>query len=130
MEALEKCRGLMDRYIPDCLVEDYEGLMATVELPDVDDRHVLAAAIKAGASAIITFNLKDFPSEALEPYGLDALSPDDFILDVISLEPEVVLESAQKTWQRLKNPPLTWETYLENLTRCGLVQTARWLSQQ
>ena len=43
----------MDRYIPDCLVEDYEGLMATVELPDVDDRHVLAAAIKAGASAII-----------------------------------------------------------------------------
>lgn len=130
MEALKRCRSLMDRYVPDCLVEDYEALIPKVELPDVDDRHVLAAAIRAGASVIITFNLKDFPSKALESHGIDALSPDEFILDVIGLEPEVVLESAQKTWQRLRNPPLTWGAYLENLTRCRLVKTARWLSQQ
>lgn len=42
LEALERYRDSMERYVPDCLVEDYEGLMATVELPNVDDRHVLA----------------------------------------------------------------------------------------
>lgn len=46
LEALERCRHLMDRYIPDCLVEDYEGLMATLELPDVDDRHIIGTAKK------------------------------------------------------------------------------------
>lgn len=120
----------MDRYIPDCLVEGYERLIAEVELPDEDDRHVLAAAIRAGASAIITFNLKDFPELALKPHGIDAMSPDEFVLDVIGLEPEAVLESARITWRRLKNPPLTWESYLENLSRCGLLKTARWLLQQ
>lgn len=120
----------MDRYIFDCLVEDYEALISLVELPDADDRHVLAAAIKAGAGAIITFNLKDFPSQSLKPHGIDALPPDEFILDVIGLEPEAVLESAHTAWRRLKNPPLTWEHYLENLTRCGLVRTADWLSKQ
>lgn len=130
LESLKKCRLLMDRYIPDCLVEGYESLVPELELPDKNDRHVLAAAIRAGASAIITFNLKDFPPQNLESHGVDAILPDEFILDVIGLEPEAVLESAQKTWRRLKNPPLTWEGYLENLTRCGLVQTAYWLSQQ
>lgn len=120
----------MDRYVPDCLVEGYESLIPEVELPDEDDRHVLAAAIRTGASAIITFNLKDFPEKALKPHGIDAISPDEFILDVIGLEPEAVLDSAQKTWMRLKNPPLTWEAHLKSLSRCGLVSTAKWLSKQ
>ena len=130
LEALERCRVLMDRYVPDCLVEGYESLISEVELPDEDDHHVLAAAIRTGASAIITFNLKDFPEKALKPHGVDAISPDEFILDVIGHEPEVVLDSAQKTWRRLKNPPLTWEAYLENLSRCGLMNTAKCLSKQ
>lgn len=93
----------MDRYIFDCLGEDYETLISLVELPDADDRHVLAAAIKAGAGAIVIFNLKDFPSQSLKPQGIDALSPDEFILDVISLEPETVLELAHAAPTRNHN---------------------------
>ena len=58
---LERTRKLMDLHARDCIVSGYEYLIEGVELPDPDDRHVLAAAIHSGAKAIITFNLRDFP---------------------------------------------------------------------
>jgi len=57
---LPRTRELMNQAVPDALVTGYESLICNLELPDADDRHVLAAAIRAGAQAIITFNLKDF----------------------------------------------------------------------
>ena len=50
-----------------------------LELPDANDRHVLAAAIKCNARIIVTINLKDFPTESLNPYGIEAMHPDEFI---------------------------------------------------
>jgi hypothetical protein len=44
----------------------------TLTLPDADDRHVLAAAIRAEADVIVTFNLGDFPAETLKRYGIEA----------------------------------------------------------
>lgn len=120
----------MNSAVRDCLIEGYEALVPQLDLPDANDRHVLAAAIKGHASAIITFNLKDFPESQLELYGIDAIGPDEFILDIVSLDPEAVLESARTVWHRLKRSPLTWERYLENLTRSRLGRTADWLSQQ
>jgi len=55
--GLARCRKLMDEHVPDCLVTGYEALIPTLTLPDVDDRHVLAAAIHGGAGLIVTFNL-------------------------------------------------------------------------
>lgn len=52
---------------------------------------MLAAAIRGGAQSIITLNLKDFPNEALDPYGIEALSPDEFVQDMLDLNPHVVL---------------------------------------
>lgn len=69
---LERTRELMDRYAPASIVTDYAALIGGPELPDPDDRHVLAAARRAGADVIVTFNLQDFPPSALEPFGIAA----------------------------------------------------------
>lgn len=71
-EQLDRTSALMDKAIPDGLVTDYETLIPGLSLPDSNDRHVLAAAIRCNASVIVTFNERDFPAEALEPFGLEA----------------------------------------------------------
>ena len=76
-EALQRTRELMTRAVPDCMVTGFEQLIDGLVLPDADDRHVLAAAIRAGAQAIVTFNLDDFPAERLQPYNIEAKHPDD-----------------------------------------------------
>lgn len=54
---LKRTRDLMDDAVPDCLVSGHERLISSLELPDPDDRHVLAAAIVAHAQMIVSFNL-------------------------------------------------------------------------
>ena len=83
--ALERTRNLMDAHVRDCKITGYEYLIECLELPDPNDRHVLAAAIKAGANAIITSNLKDFPGNVLSKYDIEAIHPDDFIYYQIDL---------------------------------------------
>lgn len=72
---LDRTSGLMDLAIPDGLVTGHETLITGLTLPDADDRHVLAAAIRCNASVIVTFNEKDFPASALAPYGIEAQHP-------------------------------------------------------
>jgi len=60
-ERLQRTRQLMDQSVPDCLVTGYEGLIDSLNLPDSNDRHVLAAAIRCQASVIVTFNPPDYP---------------------------------------------------------------------
>src|ERR1700730_14355516 len=73
-------RELMNKAVKDCLVTGYEPLVESLQLPDADDRHVLAAAIKSSAQVIVTTNLKDFPEAELRPWNVEAKSPDDFVL--------------------------------------------------
>lgn len=51
----------MDASVRNAKVSGYEELIEALVLPDPDDRHVLAAAIKAGANAIVTFTKKISP---------------------------------------------------------------------
>jgi hypothetical protein len=62
----------MDLAVPDCLVTGYQGLIAELTLPDPDDRHVLAAAVRCQAGVIVAYNLAHFPKGTLEPYGIFA----------------------------------------------------------
>lgn len=66
-DALGRTRRLMKSAVRDCLVKGYEPLIDILELPDKDDRHVLAAAVRAKAQVIVTFNLKDFPRKPWLP---------------------------------------------------------------
>ena len=78
----------------DAEITGWEGLDGTFGLPDPDDEHVLAAAVVAGAGAIITLNTKDFPA-ALLPYGLETLRPAVFAANTVSLDPPRALRAIQ-----------------------------------
>ncbi|MCI0620634.1 MAG: PIN domain-containing protein [Acidobacteria bacterium] len=122
-EQLERTRDLMNAHVRDCLVTNYEDLIPALTLPDPDDRHVLAAAIRAGADVIVTFNLDDFPADALGKYGIEGQHPDDFIMHLLDLAPNVVCAAAKRQRQSLKKPPKTVSEFLEALERQGLPQT-------
>ncbi len=54
---------------------------------DVKDRHVLACAMHSKAEVILTFNLRDFPTESLTPWGIAAKHPQEYLLTLFDLEP-------------------------------------------
>ena len=120
---LARTRALMDEAVPDSLVKGYEGLIQGLDLPDDDDRHVLAAAIHCNADAIITFNLKDFPIEKLAQYSIEPQHPDEFIFHQFGLNEAAVLNAARRCRERLKQPPRSIDEYLLALERCGLPQS-------
>jgi len=120
---LERTCTLMNKAVPDCLVEGYESLILGLDLPDPDDRHVLAAAIRAGAGVIVTFNLKDFPPAALERYGIEAQHPDEFVTHLLDLAPGEVCAAARNHRLSLKKPPKTIAEYLDTLERQQLPET-------
>ena len=123
-DKLERTRDLMDRHALDAIVTDYEDLIEGLTLPDLDDRHVLAAAIRGGADAIVTFNLADFPGEILGKVGIALLHPDDLLERLIDVDIETVCEAARQDRASLKNPPKSAAEYLADLERAGIPRTA------
>lgn len=128
-EDLERTRELMDQHADDCLVTDYQQLTPSLDLPDKNDRHVLAAAIVGRCNAIITQNLKDFPAESLRPYGIETQHPDQFIYNQLTMAPGLVCSSLKRIRKRLKNPPYSTDEYLNTLTQQGLITTVAELGQ-
>lgn len=116
-------RALMDRAVMDALVTGYEPLIPSLTLPDPEDRHVLAAAIKAGAQGIITFNTRDFPAAVLEQYEIEAQHPDEFIQHQFGLDQAKVVIAAQRCRKRLKNPAVSVQAYLDTLEAQSLPLT-------
>jgi hypothetical protein len=94
-------------------VTGYQDLISGLKLPDENDRHILAAAIKAGASVIVTYNLDDFPKEALAPYGIDAQHPDDFLVFQLDLNKAAICNAVRQQRQTLKNPPMSISELLD-----------------
>jgi len=117
---LERTRSLMNSHVRDALVDGHQNLIPALKLPDPDDRHVLAAAIKCGADLILTFNLVDFPEQALSIHGLGACHPDQFLLDQLTLDAERVCMAMRQHRASLKNPPKTVDDYLTTLGEQGL----------
>jgi hypothetical protein len=119
---LQCTRSLMNQRVRDSLVTGYEHLEASIELPDPDDRDVVVA-IQGGANLIVTFNLKDFPAQQLQRNGLVAQHPDDFILDLLDLQPAKVCKAVARHRRSLKAPPKTVDEYLDTLLKQQLTQT-------
>lgn len=117
---LQRTRRLMYKALPDALVKGHLDLVEDLDLPDLDDRHVLAAAIRSGAQWIITENVKDFPVDVLGGYGVDVRTPDEFVLLLLDRTPDIVFEVVRRQAMALKNPPHSFGGLLETLERRGL----------
>jgi PIN domain len=114
----------MDQAVPDALISGHERFISSIDLPDHDDRHVVAAALVGHADAIVTFNLKDFPSAALTPLSLEAQHPDDFVVNQLHLNPIEALKAIKAMRARLERPSQTAAQLLATLEKCGLPQSA------
>ncbi|MGH7171409.1 MAG: PIN domain-containing protein [Gemmataceae bacterium] len=128
-ERLARTRILMNEAIRDCLVTGYEDLIASLSLPDPDDRHVLAAAIRADADLIVTYNLTDFPAETLARFDIKAQHPDDVLVGLFDQAPAVVCAAVKRQRESLQNPPKTAEELLATLESQGLTQAVAQLRQ-
>jgi hypothetical protein len=89
----------MTQSFPDALVEGWEGVEGSIELPDPDDRHVVAAALIGRADVIVTDNTKDFPAEQL-PAPLFTQTLDEFLLDSLDLHPAAVISAVVRVADR------------------------------
>jgi hypothetical protein len=103
-------------------VEDYEPLLP-VMTNHPKDRHVLAAAIRTGAQTIVTFNLKDFPEEALARWNVVAQSPDEFLIHQFHLAPEVVARKLREQAEQHGGLPRLLE--IHSKAAPGLVELVR-----
>jgi hypothetical protein len=115
--------ALLQRALPDATVSGYEPLVDALDLPDPDDRHVLAAAIRAGAQAIVTFNLSDFPRAKLALHHCEAQHPDNFVLNALDLAPGPLLRALVEQAAELRRPPMTVDEVLDRLLDLGLVRS-------
>ncbi len=92
--------------------------------PDPDDEHVIAAALAGHADCIVTSNLKHFPATILNPLGIEAIHPDDFIVYQIDLDPYPALAAFKNMRARLRNPAMSAEAFVDAMERNQLVSTA------
>ena len=113
-------KSLINHSVADCLVWGHEPLVSGLKLPDPDNRHVLAAAIKSGAQVIVTANVKEFPAEDLAEFTIDAKTPDDFVLDQISIDDRVVFACVQDI-ANCRASACTAQDVLTELENDGLV---------
>jgi hypothetical protein len=119
----------MNNHILGSLITNYEHHIPTIELPDINDRHVAAASIEAQANVIVTLNLRDVPDTALAPYDIKAVHPDDFVQALLAEDEEAVCAVVRKQRFDLKNPPQPVEQLLATLEAQGLFNTVKRLRQ-
>lgn len=128
-DKLERTKQMMNQHVLDALVEDFEDIEKTLNLPDPGDNHVLAAAIASSSDIIVTFNLKDFPNSQLAQYDIEAQHPDQFLMYLSRLDQHSFLRAVKNTRLRLKKPPKSIEEYLEILHKQQLKKTVAFLQK-
>jgi hypothetical protein len=110
-----EARIAMHRAFPAASVSGFESLILNLNLPDPDDRHVLAAALHARAELIVTVSLKDFPAPALTPHGVDAAHPDAFVDYLFDLDEREAIDGIAKMRSRLRAPSLSPEDFIDSI---------------
>ena len=103
----------------------WTALVVGLELPDPNDRHVLAAAIAGHADCIVTSNLKDFPAAVLFEYGIEAVDPDTFIINQWDLDPVNAIAAFKRMRSRRLRPQSSPEDFAYALEVGGLPTTAQ-----
>jgi predicted nucleic acid-binding protein len=103
---------------PDSIVADYHRLIP-VMTNHPRDRHVLAAAVCGGAEALVTENLRDFPSAAAKPFDIEVLDQDAFLLEQLDLAPRPLFRALNRQASRYRRAPRTVNELLAALGRPG-----------
>lgn len=116
LERLQRTRHLMELALPEARVVDFHRHIDSVTLPDPDDRHVAAAAIEANASHILTWNLRDFPVNALKKHGLVRGTPDAFLASLYDQAPDLVVGSLANARRNLSKSGVSAQDFLALLT--------------
>ncbi len=123
-------RHAMREHFQEAVVTGYEPLISTLELPDADDRHVLAAAIRCGAQHIVTDNLADFPAAVLGHFDIEAVDADGFLSRTFDLYPSEALDVLRTLREAYSNPPFTPSEFVRDLTSKGLPRLAGHLEER
>jgi predicted nucleic acid-binding protein len=121
---LARTRTLMAGAIREVLVVGYQPPIETLDLPDRNDRHVLAAAIRSRAKLIVTNNLRDFPAAALAQWDVEAVSADAFVRAQIDLDRDDVYAAVTRIADSWRSATGTLDDVLDRLQRDGLAETA------
>lgn len=114
--TVEQAQRLIDAMagaFPEANVTGYEPLIASMRNHE-KDRHVVAAAVKAGAQVIVTCNMKDFCEL---PEGVEAQAPDEFLCNLFDLAPETISDVLIKQAAALRKPPRSFDDLLRGLAK-------------
>ena len=127
-DKLDALQTVMTEQFGDALIEGYEPFIDALNLPDKDDRHVLAAAIVGKCHGIITANTKHFPASVMAPFKMEVVHPDAFIVNIIDLHPGRALAACKHHRAAMKQSNPTADEYLDRFAAAGLVQAHARLS--
>ena len=118
-DAIERRDKATRRAFPQAFIDGdaHMRLVACLELPDENDRHVVAAAIVVRAETIVTFNIKDFLAAAVDQYHIEVKSPDEFLCDLFDLQPAQMTRVIRDQARALRRKPQTPEELLGNLSK-------------
>ncbi|WP_045876774.1 PIN domain-containing protein [Pseudofrankia sp. DC12] len=111
--------GLLREHFPEAEVLGYETLIPAMACHE-KDRHVLAAAVKAGAGLLVTDNISDFPAASALPHGVEVLTADQFLLELLDTSPRTVITVLRRQADGYKRDPKTLDGLLATLSRSGL----------
>jgi predicted nucleic acid-binding protein len=122
--SVRQQEAMIREVFDECFVTGYGPIIPSLDLPDLGDRHVLAAAIRASAQVIVTENRRDFPAAVLEEYGIETLGADDMLVSTYQLFPSEAARALSRVRKRYRTPPMTASEFLFDLTKSGLPKLA------
>lgn len=121
---------VMNAAFDDACVSGWEPLLEGIDLPDQDDRHVVAAAQRGRADVIVTANLSDFPAATLSAFDIEIQSPEEFLLNQLDLDPDRTMRVLYEQTIATRRPSITIQTLLQQLARCGVAGFAEAAQRQ
>lgn len=123
-QAFRKRLKMIDQAFPESSIHVEESEWSQFDLPDPDDRHVLAAAAQGQADALATRNIKDFPQKLLDSFSIQVITPDDLLCVLLRRNPEATASAIRELIDSRHRPPINIPDFAKRLERSGATQFA------